>query len=356
MRNERTPRIDLSRLAAALLFLSAACRTAEVSSVPSEPPVEPPTDNRPTLSDLDALFAGVPTADELVDTSLPAILPAVFDVARFDTPVKDQGGRGVCSVFASVALVESLYKKRGLANPDFSEQFLQWSVKTELGAFPDGEGSHSGVNLEAVSKFGIVEEPVAPYQPDPWGPAQDPACDPAAAARPRVCFTNGDPPDEALAAPRFKLPMPRYLHPNAIKSHLAETESGATIGLPVFYQSWNHGLSGLPLNGDYWRAGFVTYPNDADRADSERNPAGHGVLIVGWDDTLEVPVRDGEGRIVLDADGHAVRERGFYLFKNSWGAASFGLDHPFGPGYGWISQRYVAEHASVVVADPPAPE
>jgi hypothetical protein len=37
-------------------------------------------------------------------------------------------------------------------------------------------------------------------------------------------------------------------------------------------------------------------------------------------------------------------EKGFWLFKNSWGTASFGVENPYGAGYGWLSYRYVDEY------------
>ena len=54
----------------------------------------------------------------------------------------------------------------------------------------------------------------------------------------------------------------------------------------------------------------------------------------------------------------AVLEKGFYLFKNSWGATRFGSEqvpgttvHP--TGYGWISQRYVQEFMAAHVSGIP---
>jgi hypothetical protein len=81
--------------------------------------------------------------------------------------------------------------------------------------------------------------------------------------------------------------------------------------------------------------------------------AGHAIQIVGWDDTLEVPMRDGDGNPVLDAQGNVKKEKGFWIFKNSWGTASFGVDHPTGPGYGYLSMNYVAEYGSAVTAELP---
>jgi len=57
---------------------------------------------------------------------------------------------------------------------------------------------------------------------------------------------------------------------------------------------------------------------------------------------------------VLDENGAPKKEKGFYLFKNSWGTTSFGVDHPYGAGYGWLSMQYVAEYGSAAVAEIPS--
>jgi hypothetical protein len=55
-------------------------------------------------------------------------------------------------------------------------------------------------------------------------------------------------------------------------------------------------------------------------------------------------------------------EKGFYLFKNSWGTGGFGVENPHGAGYGWLSMEYVHDYGSAqvvtelpVLTAPPAP-
>jgi hypothetical protein len=74
--------------------------------------------------------------------------------------------------------------------------------------------------------------------------------------------------------------------------------------------------------------------------------AGHAIVLVGWDDELEVPLLDAMGQPRVDAMGAPVTERGFFLFKNSWGTGSFGTMNPKGAGYGWISYAYVEAYGS----------
>ncbi|MDY0004002.1 MAG: proprotein convertase P-domain-containing protein, partial [Polyangia bacterium] len=274
--------------------------------------------------------------------------PAKFDLAADQSPVKSQGSRGVCSIFSTVALMEHLYVKEGtLPNPDFSEQFLQWSVKIEVGSFTDSGGSNAQSNLRAISQYGIVAEQDWPYESFPWGTSQDPGC--TGETQPTLCYTNGSPPESALAATRWKLPAGRYVNSRtrSIKAFLTENKTAVIAGMTFFYQSWNHRASALPVNSEYWSEGYVLYPNATDKTKSAEKSAGHSILIVGWDDDLEVQQVDGEGKKVVDAQGNPVMEKGFWLFKNSWGTSGFGIRNAFGKGYGWLSMRYVEEYASV---------
>ena len=50
-----------------------------------------------------------------------------------------------------------------------------------------------------------------------------------------------------------------------------------------------------------------------------------------------------DGKLLTDSQGNPLMEKGFFIFKNSWGKGSFGVDNPHGDGYGYISYKYVAE-------------
>jgi hypothetical protein len=333
----------------------AGCGSSRVSEFPKAPA---PVDNDKPLADLGAMFDGAPTNDSLpVEPAFDA-LPAKYDVVSLQSPVRNQSHRGDCTIFSTVALMEHLYIKEGtIKNPDFSEQYLNWSVKKQLGAYPTSEGSNNDSNVRAINQFGIVTEAADPYDNYPWNASNDPQCAPPAdgaeSGLPMKCYTNGDPSAGALAATKYFLPAGTYLSTASIKSHIKTHDEAVVIGITFFYQAWNHRLSELPINSDYWRMGFVTYPNADDKTKSFAKPAGHGILIVGWDDTLEVPMRDGTGKILTDAAGNVQKEKGFYIFKNSWGTGNFGINNPNGDGYGYISQKYVDEFGSAYVSSIP---
>ncbi len=320
----------------------------------------PADDSEQPLSDLDAILEGAPEDRGMsipFDAKADEALPASFDLVEYDSPIRNQGSRGTCTIFATVALMENLYNREGtLANVDFSEQFLQWSAKSELRSFTDTEGSSPSYNLQAINRFGIVQESLWPYQSQPWGPSNDAAC--TGNARPTRCYTNGEPPAEALAAQRFTLPQGRWINPSArsIKGHMVSTRTPVVVAGTFFYQAWNHGGSGLPISAEYSRQGYVLSPNEADVMDSTvpaSRRAGHGIELVGYSDELEVPRVDAEGNPVVDAEGNPVMERGFFLFKNSWGTGRFGAANPHGRGYGWIAYDYVEQHMTAYVAGLP---
>jgi hypothetical protein len=270
----------------------------------------------------------------------------------FQSPVKSQGSRGVCSIFSTTALMEHLYLKEGtLSSVDFSEQFQHWSAKFEVNSFPNTSGSNANYNLQAINRYGIPTESVWPFESAEWGISNDAACD--GDDRPTHCYTNGHPTDAQKAAPRFKLPRGRYLNNRSIKAQITNSGTGVVVGMTFFYQSWNHRRSDLPVNSAYWREGVVLYPNAKDKEISLAKRAGHSILIVGWDDDKEVQSVDEAGEGVVDAMGNPVMEKGFYIFKNSWGTGSFGVDNPHGDGYGYLSMKYVHEYGSSYVADLP---
>jgi subtilisin-like proprotein convertase family protein len=333
------------------LSLVLVSLVALAGCVPTESE-DPMTFEEAPVSDLGSLVADVPPASSLPDESkADEIYPRRFDLMEIQTPVRNQGRRGVCSIFATVALMESLYVAEGtLREPDFSEQFLQWSVKTEVGAFTHTEGSSAQRNLEAISRFGIVEENLWPYEPQGWGVDRDPAC--TGESRPVRCWTNGDPPAAAREGMRWRLPPGRWISARrrSIQGHMVTKRTPVVVGGEFFYQAWNHGGSMLPTNAEYSRRGIVLYPNEADIADSRMRPAGHAFLLVGWDEDMEVQRLDARGQPMVDAEGNPVRERGFFLFKNSWGTGRFGTESGVAPGYGWISMRYVEEFLTAYVS------
>ena len=343
--------------ALALAFVLAACGTDEDEQTQENDNENTPTvvDNMPPLEDLDTLTEGAVDNEELPEEAkADEIFPEQFDLVDLQSPVRSQGSRGVCSIFSTIGLMEHLYIKSGFIDePNFSEQYTQWSAKFEAGGFPNSSGSNANFNLQAISNYGVVEEEMWPYESNPWGAQDDPDC--TGDNQPTHCYTNGEPPQEALDAPKYQRPSGRWISTRHrdIKAHIYNQGKGVVVGGDFYYQAWNHGASDLPTNNEYYRNGYVLYPNQDDIQSSRENRAGHSILLVGWDDELEVERLDGNGEVMLDDDGEPMTEKGFFIFKNSWGTGAFGVDNEYGDGYGYISYEYVERYKSGRVAGAP---
>jgi subtilisin-like proprotein convertase family protein/C1A family cysteine protease len=340
------------------LWLGVVLGLAACGEEAVEPEGSDPAASEAPLSDLDSLLEGAPDSDKLPnEAKADEVFPAQFDLAALQSPVKSQGSRGVCSIFSTVALMEHLYIKEGtIAQPDFSEQHMQWSTKFQVRRFQNTSGSNADVNLEAASRHGIVAEEVWPYETFAWGASQNPDCGKEKEEeRPTECFTNGQPPEAVEGAKKWFLPRGRWVSSNvrSIKAVMKNKQTAVVAGMTFFYQSWNHRRSELPVNSTYWSEGYVLYPNEKDKEVSLAKRAGHSILLVGWDDDREVARVDEKGQEMKDAQGNVLKEKGFFLFKNSWGTGGFGVKNPHGDGYGWLSYEYVEEYASAMTADLP---
>jgi hypothetical protein len=338
----------------ALVRLSLALALSLVACDPGEDAAG----DDPPLTSYEALFEGAPVGKDL-PYQIKADGPAPLhhsELLAVQSPVKSQGSRGVCSIFATTALMEHLYAKAGVEDADFSEQYLQWSTKFELNVFRNTSGSNNTFNLDAINRFGIPSEDAWPYEAAPWGETDLTGCKGNNDENlPTLCYTNGEPPTEAREAEKFHLPASRFIstRPSAIMDHIRVNGTAVAIGLDFFYQSWNHRKSTLPRNLDNWDQGIVLYPNDEDVTESHKQRAGHAVLIVGWDNEMEVPKRDKDGNVVVDGAGNPVVEKGFWIIKNSWGTAGFGIENPHGAGYGFLSMEYVQDFGNARITDVP---
>src|SRR5262245_60815674 len=100
-------RIRLTTALASLPLFIAACAGSDGTDGPS--PYD--DEHEPGSGDINA---GAPNNDSLPDDNkADAVYPATFEV-KFQSPVKSQGSRGVCSMFAATALMENLYIKGGM--------------------------------------------------------------------------------------------------------------------------------------------------------------------------------------------------------------------------------------------------
>jgi Papain family cysteine protease len=109
--------------------------------------------------------------------------PSVVDLGPNQTPLRRQGGRTTCIVFAAIAALEAAYNRAGYGQLDLSEEFLahfdkmtwlhpKWSEvvakgengqESQVGAFGGGDGVQ---NLERLANgLRVPLEAAMPYHP-----------------------------------------------------------------------------------------------------------------------------------------------------------------------------------------------
>ncbi|MCR9206025.1 MAG: C1 family peptidase [Halobacteriovoraceae bacterium] len=306
----------------------------------------------------------------------------VEGLIKRQTSVKSQGRRGTCSIFSAVAILESRLKVRhGFEDLDLSEQFLEYLVVK--GKTSDGSSSY--YNFNAIANNGVPTEKVLPYGPEDWTKTPslgDAKCghldsettrykscllvqrDPQVANQPdRVLLDETNPmydPEYVTArnsAAQFRNNYIRFqnynynLHNVSRIKQFLDAGYDLTMGITIYYGAWNHGGGrdeGIETNTEDWYKGIVGYPErgSVDFANSPKKPAGHSIVIVGYDDQREVSVEvDME-----DGTKKTFTYKGVYYFKNSWGTTSFGKDFEINgvnyPGYGMITQKYANKFGS----------
>lgn len=237
----------------------------------------------------------------------PGPLPAgVFDsklpraVRLFDRmpPVRDQGQRGTCVAFASVALREYLLPKQ----EPLSEQFTYWGCK-ELDGQP-GAGTYIHTAMTVFAQYGVCPESVWHYNP-----------------RQKGSEGQGPPPPSARdAAQPYRLPSARTVESGLVPhyKHILAGEDGVpgmpiTFGVLVF-DSWYR-------SAETRRTGKITLP-----LPGETHAGGHAMCVVGYVDDEGAP------------------GGGYFIVRNSWGA-EWASESPEAPGHALMPYEYVESYA-----------
>jgi subtilisin-like proprotein convertase family protein/C1A family cysteine protease len=306
-------------------------------------------DESHVLLPLDGIEQDVPSDDSLPSEvgKEDAVLPTRFDMLATQSPVRDQGDRGTCVAFAVSALAEHFHRKLNLlASPDFSEQYLYWLTHDRADDSWAVASSQLRSEMNAMNEYGVPLEPYWPYETQPWTVANDPECVKVFGRfMPAYCLTNGQAPQASTAALKYFLGESRNIRRSTIeiKSYIAAHEDPVAIVVKVAHPIWD-----APTN---YRYGYVPLSSSTDGLDIG---GGHAVLIVGWDDTVEIQRVDVHGTPEVDSRGFPIVDRGAFLFRNSWGTSGWGRQNPYRAGYGLMSYRYFEEMgATARVADAP---
>jgi hypothetical protein len=301
-------------------------------------------DNDVPLDPAPTSDAGLDPHGFLVVPPPPFYAPIYDDLIWWQSPAKSQGGRNLCTVFATTAMMEYLAIANGLDDaPDYSEQWLFWLAQTQYSSL---EGSAEGTGYSrvaaniAAAQAGIPSDDAWPYESQSWSPSSGhPEC--TGSPQPLACYTDGDP--SKSGAPEYAfMGTLSGIAPSDIKAWLATHESPVIASTTVYCRAWNLSCGGSGSSLDYYHAGWITYPDSQDTV-----AGGHEFLIVGWDDVTEVPVLDAHGNPLYEADGFTPTvETGFYIIKNSWTAKGFGRDNLYATGFGLLPERYMEDFPS----------
>ncbi|MEW6078710.1 MAG: C1 family peptidase [Thermodesulfobacteriota bacterium] len=237
------------------------------------------------------------------DDRLP---PAVRLMDRLP-PARDQGERGTCVAFATVALREFL-----LTPPEpLSEQFLYWGCK-ELDGSPDpGTALHTAMTV--LQEYGVCQASAWPYNP-------------------MQSATEGQGPprsDPQEKAKRYRLPSARTVEPGLVQNYkyVLAGENGqggmpVTFGTLVF-DSWY-------CSAETNRTGKITLP-----LPGEEIVGGHAMCAVGYVDDDTVP------------------GGGYFIVRNSWGLG-WAPDSPEAPGHALLPYDYIERFAVEAFTGPPS--
>lgn len=265
----------------------------------------------------------------------------------FQTPVKSQESRPACSHFAFLGALEYLLKRNQRGEFDFSENFLILLIASRLHG--DGQITSSAPeNTHAIQTYGLIEEPLWPYEKYDWLNPETPYieriqgkrfCEGLSGSQFNACLgSHLLPSDTRFDAPALQLKEKLRLDQIQIKKITRKKEIKINISqnLPViltidfFYKAWNHGrMEKLGLGTPditLWLRGEVQNPTRKDILKSKQRPTAHAIVLVGYDDDKEV-----------------------YYFKNSWGTDAFGAIFELPetgkvPGFGSIPYEYAHKY------------
>ncbi|OGQ95178.1 MAG: hypothetical protein A2284_18530 [Deltaproteobacteria bacterium RIFOXYA12_FULL_61_11] len=259
-----------------------------------------PADFEPSLIPLELVEdeTGVPReklvnreVKEQYDLDLERGLPKSVLNTNILTPIKQQGGRGTCTAFATIAALEGVFGGK----VELSEQHLYYQIKKFY--FPKVDGIMPEVihlYVEALNPLCVVAEADWPYNPQPV----------------KGNIPQGPPPAGLEMRPQWCIEQSNHVgmvmvrNVSLLKAVLAEGNTVLlTVLLPMKWQEMWRGPKGLVDPGKLtWRS-FVPV-------------SAHSILLVGYDE---------EDRII---------------FRNSWGKA-FGNQ-----GYGTFSRKYLQMYAT----------
>jgi hypothetical protein len=224
------------------------------------------------------------------------------EINSLGIPVRSQGGRGTCSVFALGFLVDFMYAKHfGVKNADYSEEFLNFASNLAIGQKSDG-GFFDALDL-GYQLSGDVDEASAPYQ---------------SSFNPNLTYGAATMSKAASLKPRLKSHFIKAwdvntgLLPSQLLSILMQLKQGRPVAAGL---RWPKTFKTEKILG----VTMMTAPAPSEVFD------GHSIVFVGYKVSNQFP------------------GGGYLVFRNSWGTG-FMED-----GYGYMSFDYANKYTNDLV-------
>jgi C1A family cysteine protease len=224
----------------------------------------------------------------------PQPVQAQIDLRPQMPPIRNQGKRGTCAAFASLAVYEHFLGLNG-SPQDLSEQFLYFECKQNDGS-PTGRGTFIRVAFDQLDRVGCCPEADWPYNPDdiPGNEGEGPP-----------------PPGAQMHAGNFRIPSSNPIFAHSVDNIKQVLNAGRCVAFSIpVYNSWF-------LNQTVLDTGDITNPVPGESP----NGQGHAMCMVGYTD---LPGSTGLGG-------------GRFILRNSWGE-TFGQAGYFTIPYSYIAQ------------------
>ena len=228
---------------------------------------------------------------------LPSAGPPRTLAASFPPP-RNQGQRGTCVAFASVALLEYHLYDASPKTRRHAEQFVYWACKQNDG-YPDAEGTLVSVARDALRQRGACLHKTWRYRPLPQAGNESQAPPPAGAET------------EALKYLCRTVRRVAAKNPDRLREQL-DARRPVVLSVRTF-PAWDY-----PTTAD---TGEIPLPIPGEMPDG-----GHAVCVVGYETNDRVP------------------GGGLFVFRNSWGASWAKPHGRLGPGYGALPFAYVSKY------------
>ncbi len=237
------------------------------------------------------------------DNNVPegvTVLPDSIDYRHFQTPIKNQGFRGTCVCFASLANLEAILKRSTNTDFDLSEQYANWLYMGLQNRNQCDDGLRTTLAARYLSQYGVCTESYAPYE--------------SKSQVQQHC--NASPSDKAKSDARYGIDSytlidrigfngPSIANSDYLEKLLYE-KYDITFGTHV---AW-----GLPDPNGVHDVILDRFGNPL------KSRGGHAMLIVGYDRSPNAPIP-------------------YFICKNSWGTAR-GVN-----GYYYLSYDYIRTYA-----------